>query len=302
MLTINSKGAMKKYNIYITAFIASICFGLTSCGEFNYSEPHEDRTVYQSDREATEVNTTIADVKEMYKNEIANSTYALVEDDLIFDGYVMANDISGNLYQGIFVRKGNDAIQVGINDNSLWAKYPVGTHVVVHLKGLYVGGYGRMAKVGMPYITSSNDATAVDARSSLGGMLKQVAKTNVVVIGYSEEVDEVKPVLIDDNFLKNESKEQWAPMFVKIHNATMKGIMVSGEYRKVFAVYDDRDNGNGVNDQITIGSQTITMRQSALANFSSDTIPEGQHDVVGVLTRYNNDWQFQLRSREDILN
>ena len=54
---------MKKYNIYITAFIASICFGLTSCGEFNYSEPHEDRTVYQSDREATEVNTTIADVK-----------------------------------------------------------------------------------------------------------------------------------------------------------------------------------------------------------------------------------------------
>lgn len=286
----------KRFTYYIYMSLIAM-LGLVSC-QFDYSDPDESHDIYTYDTEATGTTITIGGLKEKYKpiiNDASNrNRWTLVESDEIFDGYVCANDISGNIYQSIYVRKGDDAIQVGINDNSLWTTYPVGTHVVINLKGLYIGSYGNMAKIGTPYTTSGNN-------HRLGGMTKFKAPTSIKVIGFDDTVEECQPVEIDASWLKLNSganaMHKWAPMLVKVKNAEIKGF----NNRKVYAVYDDRDAGNGVNNSILIDGQSFILRQSALSDFSSEKIPVGPVDVTAVLTRYSSDWQFTLRDKSDVV-
>jgi len=86
------------------------------------------------------------------------------------------------------------------------------------------------------------------------------------------------------------------PTLVRVENAEIKGY----NNRKVYAVYDDRDAGNGVNNTIILDGKHYTLRQSALSSFSSEPIPQGKVNVTAVLTRYGDTWQFTLRSADDV--
>ena len=269
---------------------------LPSCNKFDYDTPDVVHDIYSSDQEATGCTTTLGALKEQFKSVIADESnrnrWIEVTEDMIFDGYVCANDISGNLYQSIYVRKGDDCISIGINDNSLWCTYPVGTHVKVNLKGLYIGSYGNLAKIGTPYTTSGGN-------KRLGGMPKFRATKSIEIIGFDETAYEVTPIDIDRAWLEknntNDQMHKWCPMLVRVQDAEIHGF----NKRKVYAVYDDRDAGNGVNDTIYVGGKKFILRQSALADFSSKNIPTGLLDVTAVLTRYSNTWQFTLREERD---
>ncbi len=287
---------MKTRITYIIFSAALLLSGMMSCNKFDYDDVDVDKDIYSSDTEATGCTTTLGELKETYKSVIADASnrnrWVYVEEDVIFDGYVCANDISGNLYQAIYVRKGDDAITVGINDNSLWGTYPVGTHVKINLKGLYIGSYGNLPKIGTPYTTTGNN-------KRLGGMPKFKANTNIEIIGFNKDAYETKPVEVTDAWLKrnqtNDLMHKWTPMLVHVSNAEIHGY----NKRKVYAVYNDRDAGNGVNDTIYVDGVKYILRQSALSDFSSETIPTGKLDVTAVLTRYSNTWQFALRDKDD---
>ncbi len=290
---------MKTKSIYI--LICGLALGLAvlqSCNKFDYDDPNADLDLYDADQQATGCNTTLGELKEMYKNVIADANnrnrWVAIEQDVIFDGYVCANDISGNLYQSIYVRKGDDCIVVGINDNSLWCTYPVGTHVRVNLNGLYIGSYGNLAKIGTPYTTSGGN-------KRLGGMPKFKAESNIEVIGFTDNAEELMPVEINKAWLdqnsSNDMMHKWCPMLVTVKNAEIHGY----RKRKVYAVYSDRDAGNGVNDTIYVNGTKYILRQSALSDFSSEPIPTGKVNVTAVLTRYSNTWQFSLRSIRDVI-
>ena len=298
---------MKKNIIYTLSVVAGLLFTMLSCNKFDYSEPDTSHDVYTQDKEATGCTTTLAQLKQNYRNLLSGQNgFQEVEDDIIFDGYVCANDITGNLYQSIYVRKiekddeGNtvdNTIVVGVNDNSLWTTYPVGTHVKVNLKDLYLGTYSYVPKVGMPYITSAGN-------TRLGGMAKFLTEKNIEVVGFNDKAPETVPIDIDASWLAQNKQDpnfmyQWTPTLVRVKNAEITGNYVNGARRTVFAVYDDKDAGNGVNDSIWIDQKPYCLRQSVLSSFSSETIPVGKVDVIAVLSRYS-DWQFSLRDIKDI--
>jgi len=284
---------MKK-NIYI-AIVASLTLGFASCNKFDYETPSRDKSVYESDREASEANTSIKEIKAKYKSAITNnSTSNKISTDEVFDGYVVANDISGNLYQTLVVCKDKSAINVAINDYSLWHTYPVGTHVTVNLNGLYVGGYGTMPKIGTPYYTSSGNLR-------LGAMLKSIGATNVKVIGFNAEAEDVNPLVIDENWLKSANKDEWAPMLVRINNAEIRGLVVDGYRRPMFANSADEDAGYGVNDTLMVGNTPVILRTSTSSSIAYETIPREKVDVIALLTRYNKEWQLQLRDINDVI-
>jgi len=283
---------MKKNIIFLTILAGLLSFG--SCDTFDYSDPEIDNSVYESDTEATNTNITIKEVKKKYSSAISNSSFKKVKEDLIFDGYVVANDVSGNLYQTLIIRKGDDAIVVAIQDYSLWTKYPVGTHVTVNLNGMYVGGYGMMPKIGTPYYTSSGNLRQ-------GAMLKSLADTNITIIGFNENADEVSPVEIDASWLNKMSKDDWAPMLVKLTDVEIKTIKADGERRTIYACSDDKDAGYGVNDTILIGNTKLLLRTSTSSTIAYETVPIGKVDVTGVLTRYTTSWQLQLRDVNDVV-
>lgn len=284
-----------KFTYYLYASLIFVC-GLSSC-QFDDTAPDMSTDIYTSDTEAIGCTTTIGELKQYYKELITDASDAYrfesVSEDVIFDGYVCANDISGNLYQSIYVRKGDDALVIGINDNSLWTTFPVGTHVVVNLKGLYIGAYGNMVKIGTPYNTSTG-------KKRLGGMPKFKANDCITIIGFNSDAYETKPILIDDGWLKEkqggELMHKWTPMLVKVENVQIVG----ANHRPVYAYYNERDAGNGVNNTVYIEDKPYTLRQSALSDFAGEKIPKGNVNITAILSRYMDSWQLTLRDINDV--
>lgn len=50
-----------------------------------------------------EPTVTIAELRKNFNSEISNSSYKLVTTDDVVEGVVVANDISGNIYQYIYI-------------------------------------------------------------------------------------------------------------------------------------------------------------------------------------------------------
>lgn len=283
---------MRRLLIYI---LPLALLSLAACDTFDDETPSFDRSVYKQDTvDVTKLtNTSIAEVKSKYATYISNSSYTLVKEDLVFDAYVIGNDTSGNLYQTLVLRKGDDGINIGINKTSLWVNFPVGTHVTVNLNGMYVGGYGKMAKIGIPYSNSNGNIR-------LGNITEAQLNSNIKIIGYNAKADELKPVEVkSSSWLKNQDKDKLAPTLIYMENVVIKGY----SNRAIFAKYTDSDasSGNGVNDILYFDGDQYTLRTSTLCDFASDTIPTDTVNIYGILTRYSNNWQIQLRSINDIV-
>lgn len=278
------------------AIIAALAVG-TACDEFDYDTPADAPFVTIDPSAATDsVNTTIAELKTTYASVISTSYFEEITDDLVFEGVVVANDVSGNLYQTLVVRDGDDGIIVAINDYSLWTHFPVGTRIRVNMHGLYIGGYGKMAKVGTPYYTSSGNLR-------MGAMLKTLVASNIHIVGYDASAPEVTPIDIDETWLRNADKDTWAPMLVRLNDVEIRAITngTTRERSLVYADAENEDDGYGVNDTILVGGTRLIFRASSSCSFAFDTVPQGKVDVIGVLTRYTTSWQLQARDLHDVI-
>ena len=93
-------------------------------------------------------NTNLLSVKQKFSNVLGkNNTFEQVKQDLVFEGVVVANDISGNLYQTLVVRHigsqpgalDDQCITLGIKSSQLYPYFPLGQRIRVNLKHLYIG-------------------------------------------------------------------------------------------------------------------------------------------------------------------
>ena len=49
-----------------------------------------------------------------------------------------------------------------------------------------------------------------------------------------------------------------------------------------------------------MGSTNIVLRMSTYADFANEAMPDGKLNINGVMTRYNNYWQFVISNTTDI--
>lgn len=244
--------------------------------------------------------TTIADVRKAYSSDIANNTYQQINTDEVFDGIVVANDVSGNIYQFIYlqglkadgsINTDEGGIAVGIKGmGCLYTLFPVGQQVRVNLKNLYVGGYGASPRVGVPYI-NTNGAL------KLGPMPLPYLSTNIELVGepHPEKVTARKVTGADLNNPDNLTK--LTPMLVVMENAEISDAgwpyahwEVGGD---VYSEYHD----------ITIDGTKVRqlLYTSTSATFAGDTIKAGKKTIYGLLGRYSTSPQLSLRSLDDIV-
>ena len=96
-----------KLNILLLAFMVSF----SSCIHEDFDEP----PVGGSIQDLT-ANTTIANLKGQHKF----GDYQEIEEDIIIEGWVIANDESGNYYKTIVIQDASGGIDVRINTNGLY--------------------------------------------------------------------------------------------------------------------------------------------------------------------------------------
>lgn len=246
-----------------------------------------------------EPTTTIKDIRKAYSSAISNSSYEMVNSDMVIEGIVVANDISGNIYQYIYIQglnndgtidKNNGGIGVGIKGlGCLYSIYPVGQKIRINLKGLYVGGYGKSPRIGMPYINTNGSMR-------LGPMTFQMMQNHIQKVGTPDPAAaEARQISASD--LNANNIDNLTPMLVVMKNSTISDAGWPYAHWEVggdtYSEYHDI-NINGTNVKQLLYTSTS-------ATFAGDTIQSGVKTIYGLLNRYSSSYQLSLRSLDDII-
>ncbi|MGM9694852.1 MAG: DUF5689 domain-containing protein [Alloprevotella sp.] len=314
---------------------------LTSCEEndFDMIGTSSNQEPYVTSRTSVgEVNATILEVKERFCSNsstayfVRNTSnfYSPVTEDIVITGVVVANDISGNLYQTLLLRNiepsGEDqCIILGVKSTCLYPYFQLGQRIKVNLKGLWVGVYSRVPRIGQPTKSSFGNL-------NLGPMLFELLRENVELVGRPDpNAPELVPIDLTgtegDAWLRAEANRKYynTPRLatvqgsireVKVGNRDKldygsetdvpecfgKPEELSPNGKKIFAPYNLHDAGMGVDRTIELYSNNsiVSLRTSTKIDLSYKELPEDGRNYTGILTYYDN-WQIQLRDLGDII-
>ena len=263
---------------------------------------YDDEIVSNDEFTATNVGeptTTISALRSTYSSVISNSSYEKITEDAVVEGVVVANDVSGNIYQFIYIQGMNadgtlntseGGMGVGIKGlGCLYTLFPVGQKIRINLKGLWIGGYGASPRICMPYINTNGSMR-------LGPMPFATMQTNIQKVGTPvPDMVQARPVVASELTVNNITR--LTPMLVVLNNAQISDVGWPYAHWEVggdtYSEYHD----------ITIGNTTVKqlLYTSTSAQFAGDTIRAGRKTIYGLLGRYSSSYQLSLRSLDDIV-
>jgi len=226
-----------------------------------------------------EANTTIAELLAMHEIGALDSHVHLSEDsaDIIITGIVSTSDEHGNCYKYINIEDGTGGIQIKINNAALYNKYKVGQRVYVKCNGLDLGDYRKLPQLGY----WANDA--------MQPIPSNRASNYIFCDGVPTEFE---PQLVMTSIPNADDIDaSWYNRLVKLENC----YFVEGG----MATYCEANSATSRDIKMADGS-TIVMRTSNYADFIGETLPSGNGNVIGILTRYNSTVQIVIRSTEDV--
>ena len=100
---------------------------------------------------------TIAEVKNLYKNEINNNGLKEVKEPMQIMGMITGNDESGNIYNALYIQDNTGALAISVGQGGLQGPFSVGQCVLIELNGLYIGGYGKQGQIGTTYTNPNKE-------------------------------------------------------------------------------------------------------------------------------------------------
>jgi hypothetical protein len=279
---------MKKIH-YI--FIALACSLFTACMDGDWDEPSYDNGAPFGNNELTEDGlTTIAELKTQFKSVIDGGSYAQITNDVKIKATVTGNDLGGNIYKQLFVEDATGAICIAINQSGLNGFMAEGQEILISLKDLYIGGYGRMAQIGTPYNNNG--------RMQIGRMAQYVWANHFKVVNPKAEL--ITPQPVDFNTVKGSIDANAGKLVV------LKGVIFANANGKKRLVDGVQAGGNYYNQSIS-GMSNVVVRTSSYADFAAMVMPYDTInkkpipcDIVGIAGRFNNDWQILIRKTSDI--
>jgi len=239
---------------------------LSSCIDYNINDP--EVAVYKPSLTA---NTTISDLRNLFVED----KLVAIDDSVIILGTVIGNDKSNNLYKSIVIQDSTAGIQIDINSYGLHNKYHVGDLVYVKCKGLFIGNYGGQPKLGGEY----------------EGGIGRIAYS--FMDDYLFKSDGGKPIKPKELFL-NLINGNYVSQLVVIKNAQFKRNYVANTFADA-----DLNEDKDIYLEDCNGS-TIIVRTSGYSDFARDLVPNGNGDVVALLTKYNDTYQLTLRDIDEL--
>lgn len=285
-------------NIKYLLMLVLACSLFTGCMDDDWDTPNtEALNKAYGNQEIAETNViTIGSLKEKYESVINASTnsYEQITEDVQIKGRVVGNDIGGNIYNEVSIYDGTGAILICISQGGLFSYLPVGQEIVVDLKGLYIGGYGKQAEIGMPYTNAKGNSYVSRMSRVLWNKhfkLTGVADASKVV---AEEFDVSKRTK-EEYFTANNGKLM-----------TIKNVeFTNADGKTTFAPSEEKDAANSVNRGLSqngkpIATSSIVVRTSSYADFAAKQLPTGKLNITGVFTRYRTTWQILIRDERDI--
>ena len=129
--------------------MAAVCALFASCMGNSYAETDEKMPSPYGNNELKEINViSIADLKAKFATPINTdyrdgTSYEQVTEALQIKGIVTSSDIAGNIYNELAIQDKTGAIIVSVGQSGLYGFLPIGTEILIDLKDLYIGNYGK---------------------------------------------------------------------------------------------------------------------------------------------------------------
>lgn len=210
----------------------------------------------------------------------------------IIEAYVTSSDETGNFYNSIsFQTIPNDGsnpigFSVAVNLRSWQRGFTPGRKVYIKLNGLYRAIVDGSMKIGAKYQPNPTDPIEV-------GRISENDWRNFLFPSSTIE-DE-------DDFVRT------LPLSAVYTNDNINTLVEIENVRFVDAslgrTYFDIDSGGGATNHYlisTTGGNSQIIRFSSFAPFTTHPVPANSGNIRGVLTKYQSDFQFLVRSENDI--
>ena len=274
---------MKNFNIK-SIFIIPVLFAVaTSCVDGDhYSAP--DLSGDCSNLTATKPVTAVT--------SNATAAYKKYEDADIIEAYVTSSDEGGNFYKSISLvsTDGTVGFSMPIDAYNLYNRYEPGRKVFVNMKDRYYATEFNSTIIGSLFNNDTPDNPSDDKVGRISANdYKNILKASCTKV---DEDQIVKHLTI------NEAKSnQYLNMLIELDGVQFSDASNGKMY------YDASLNslGGATNHNITdINGNSLILRVSSFATFAADVTPRGSGKIRGVMTKYNNDFQFMIRTINDV--
>ena len=286
---------MKKIKFIALAFLA---LTLGSCMGDSYADPDLTDKVpaapYGNNSLKEKNVISIADLKTQFATVIANSSYKLIEKDMMIKAVVTGNDVSGNIYNQVSVQDASGAIIIAINGSGLSGYLPVGQEILVNLKGLYIGSYKKLPQIG-GVNTKISDGTL-----SMGKIERAVWNQHFKILNPGEaDASTVEPEVFDltkltDNaYMEANVCKLMTLKKVKFASANGTNVWAPDDTNTSLELID-AESGKKIN------SSNLVVRNSGYSKFANEVVPQGVFDITGIFTRFGDTWQIVLRNTDDL--
>lgn len=276
------KNSMKNLNIkslLIIPFVALLtgCANSDDYGTPNLSGECIDLPVTKQVQEITALSTAI---------------YQQYTGDDVIEAYVTSSDEGGNFYKTISLMSVDGAVGFSMpaDDYNLFNKYEPGRKVFVKMKDRYFVTDHSSTIIGSLY---NNDTPDVATDDEVGRMSR--SEYQDVIFRSCEKVNEDE--IVKHLTIAQAKNNQYLNMLIEFDNVQF----ANASNGKTF--YDATLNsiGGATNHNITdVEGNTLILRVSEFATFAANMTPTGSGKIRGVLTKFNNDFQFMIRTINDV--
>ena len=253
----------------IFSLLSIITIFFTACVKENFDTPPSN---------CDSVNNIVADSSIRQLKNMYDGDTVLITTDFKIEGTVISTDQYGNFYKKIIIQDTSGGIDIEIDDSYMFTKYPVGQKVIVNCKGLVLGVYRGTPELGEDYNSAKGKIIRIEADNEDKFILKKCQQEEIMPQVVS--IDR-----INDNLLNT---------LVKIENVQF----TDDDLNKTWA---DAVSGSSVNHNLEDkDANKLIVRTSGYASFAKDTIPSGSGTIIGVLGKYNDDYQLYIRNLDDV--
>lgn len=282
---------MKKIKYFL---MAAICTLFASCMGNSYAETDETMPSPYGNNDLTETNViSIAELKTKFATPINTDyreglSYQQVSENLQIKGIVTSSDIAGNIYNEIVIQDKTGAIIISTGQSGVYAILPIGTEILVDLKDLYVGNYGKQAHIGVP----TKNAKGL---TSIGRISRIVWNQHYKILSSSNAVEA-------EEFANGSSTTNWSLEHESGKLGVIRNVSFKSSTPFVNGTFADPKGGAGsvswtLNEQ---DGKKVIVYNSNFAKFANVKVPSGKVNITGIFKRFNNQWEIIIRSLEDI--
>ena len=270
---------MKNFKILTLAFTITFFAG---CVNDDFKDPDFSGTC--TDLTATKTVQQIA--------ALATPSYVKYESEDIIEAYVTSSDKGGNFYKSLSLVSvdGQQGFSIPIDDYNLYTKYEPGRKVFVDMKNRYIvrefGSpvIGNLYNNGTPDITTDDEVGRISPVEYQGVLTRSCTK-----------VDESE--IINNITINQALNDSYLNKLIEFDNVQFTDASIGKTYFDATL----NDLGGATNHLITNEfGNTIIVRVSSYATFAFKSVSSKSGKIRGVLTKYNSDYQFMVRTESDI--